>query len=139
VWVDARFDVFRYVATTYHWVKDGANGSTDDEVRTLGVESIGLDGPVTYKLPLESGIELLHHRVLQVVVDDGDATSKSTTDGNRTEEPESKTLERFDSRTFNTSISAPGRQVLIFLGSAAGPPNNHPIDAVAFSKPEGLR
>src|SRR5215204_1917529 len=72
---DARFEVDDAVGTANDRIVDDADGSPDDKARPEIMQVIGAKNEISGKFPAQPKIRLLHHRILQIVVDNIDARS----------------------------------------------------------------
>src|SRR5947209_1119597 len=71
--VHAGLDVIDSVRTTGDWIEDGANLPSEEEVRTKVMETVKPQRRLGTEIPLDTGIELLHHAIASTVIDDVDS------------------------------------------------------------------
>src|SRR5467141_345911 len=60
------------------WIEHGSLRHADDEVRSQVMNPVRAHNPVLGELILNTQVELLHHGILQVVIDDVDALGRAS-------------------------------------------------------------
>src|SRR5262249_34231113 len=76
--VDARFQIDDAIRSADNRIEDRANRAPDDEMSAEVVQVIGANCKRWSNLLLDAEVKLLHHRILQVVINDIDAACPGT-------------------------------------------------------------